>query len=162
MAVDQSHLPLTPHHGLKPQPQPMTVTILKGIFSIAAATLSIHSGAVDATGFQDLGTCFTARKGDDKMITDLGKCEVHFYSSAGSGTGLTLLLSGGNKVVATCPGNSTGNGWRELTLAEASSCIVNGEPGTVEWIRKSQSSAYCAWRHKDPIAYCVHPWNQRE
>lgn len=135
----------------------------RAIFPLLSATALLLASPVQATGFQDLGTCFTARKGMAKVIDDLGKCEVHFYSGSGSGTGLRLLFPSGHKVVAICPGNSTETGtWRPLTQEEASTCQVNGELGTVKWIRSGSGSAYCAWRHRDSIAYCGRPWNVRQ
>jgi len=123
---------------------------VKKLVAAAIAAISlVNAGPAQATGFQDLGTCFTSYKGEVSALSDLGKCEIHFYSSYGGGTRLTLFLSGGRKVVGVCmPEN-------------LSACQVNDEAGIATLVRRGKAPAYCVWRHRDPIAYCGIPWNRR-
>ncbi len=118
-----------------------TVFLNAGIFS-----------PVNATGFTDIATCFTAKKGDDNPIKNLGECRLHFYSSFGGGTILKITLDNGKVINGQCPGESANYG---LT-----GCIVNDLPGVIKTVGNTDYPSYCIWQHKQKISYCAKPWNQ--
>lgn len=124
------------------------VPILCALFAVQG-----YSKPALATGFTDLASCFTARKGDNKPVSEMGVCRLHFYSSAGGGTTIDMRWNNGFKLTGQCPGSSANYG--------LNGCVVNGLPGEIRIVGEEDNPAFCAWRHKDPIAYCARPWNHR-
>ena len=126
---------------------PVKWSIALGMLLTIAATIR-----ASATGFTDLATCYTARKGESQIAINLGECRLHFYSSFGGGTQIHMILSGGQQIDGQCPGESSNYG--------LAGCLVNRLPGIVK-IVGTDHPAYCAWRHKDTDAYCALPFNHR-
>jgi hypothetical protein len=123
------------------------------LFVFYALFLSSESFiSANATGFTDLATCFTAKKGDNNPIKDLGKCQLHFYSSFGGGTIIEITLDNGKVINGQCPGESANYGLK--------GCMVNDLPGVIKIVGDTDYPSYCAWQHKQRISYCANPWNQ--
>ena len=134
----------------------MTGRLISKLNSLMLGTMLAYASCIQpskATGFTDIASCFTARKGDNNTLADMGECRLHFYSSAGGGTSIDIRWSDGSKLLGKCPGLSANYG--------LNGCVVNGLPGEIRIVGEEDSPAFCAWRHKDLVAYCARPWNHR-
>ena len=131
------------------------VKYLIAIISLMIAELAIPTLPAKATGFRDLATCFTTKKGDNKPIQELGECKLGFSSSYGGGTAMEMSSEGKFSITGRCPG--------ETINAGLTGCMVNGEPGILKLVGGDTETgtgiAFCMWKHKDKYAYCAFPYN---